>query len=304
MPGGSPLPDKFMPFKIINKQIISPGIKRLVISAQDIARRARAGQYVGAAPEEGDERIPLSIVEADPLKGTITLIVQDAGLTSKKLTGLSINEEIYSLIGPLGLPASIEKKGVVVCIATGIGTAQILFMARALKNAGNKIIGVIGARTKKALMLETQMRLACHKIFITTDDGTYERRGLATDVLKTLLAREDIHLVYAIGSIDMMQTAVRLTKEKNIPTYVSVSPVMVDCMGMCGACRIKVAGDMVLACVEGPLFDGHKVDFDVLNMRMNAYKENQPWRSQLQPHGPKTNEPKIFKRFLSGILRS
>ncbi len=258
-------------FKIINKQILAPDVKRVDILAPSIAQRIQTGQFVSVCPQEADERIPLSVIEADKEKGIISLIFQEVGYTTTKLGALLINESIFSILGPLGRPATIENKGTVVCIATGIGTAQLLPICRALKKAGNKVIGMIGAKTKRMIMLEAQMRLSCQKIFITTNDGSYERKGLATDVLKEFIDRQEVGLVYAIGSADMMQAVCLLTRPKNIKTFVCVNPIMVDCMGMCGSCRVKVGGRVVLACLDGPEFDGHKVDFDFLNIRMNAF---------------------------------
>jgi ferredoxin/flavodoxin---NADP+ reductase len=221
-------------------------------------------------------------------------------------------------LGPLGRPARIEKKEAVICIATGMGIAQILPVCRAFKNTGTKVVGIIGAKTKRALMLEPQMRLACSKIFIATDDGSYERRGLATDILKEFIEKQDAGnaategspkdlrclLVYAIGSVEMMRTVCRMTKERGIKTLVKLNPVMVDCMGMCGSCRVKVGGKMVLACVEGPEFDGHKVDFNDLDIRMNAYKEPEGWGSRQLKHRPGRSGSGILTKFLSGILKS
>ncbi len=258
-------------FKIINKQVLAPDVKRVDVLAPAVAMRIQAGQFVSVCPQEGDERIPLTVIEADKDKGTISLIFQEVGVTTKKLGTLPINESIFSILGPLGRPATIENKGTVICVATGIGTAQILPIARALRKAGNKVIGIIGAKTKKMLMLEAQMRLACQKLFIATNDGSYERRGLATDVLKEFIERQEIGLIYAIGSVEMTEAVCALTQKKRIKTLVCLNPVMVDCMGMCGSCRVKIGEKIILACLEGPEFDGHQVDFDFLQTRMNAF---------------------------------
>ena len=185
-----------------------------------------------------------------------------------------------------------------------MGTAQILPICRAFRDKGNKVIGIIGAKTKQALMLEPQMRLACNKILIATEDGSYERRGLATDVLEGFFDQNKVDLVYAIGAVDMMQTVCSMTEQRKIKTFVRVNPVMVDCMGMCGSCRVKVGGEMVLACVEGPEFDGHKVDFKDLNIRMNAYEEPKEWDNRQSKHKLARNESKTLTRFLSGILKN
>ncbi len=300
-------------FPIINKQLLATDVKRLDIEAPDIVKRIQPGQFVLVCPEEGDERIPLTVVDCDKIKRTIALIIHEVGDTTKKLGAFSLRESIYSILGPLGMPARIEKKGTVVCVATGIGTAQMLPIARAFRQAGNKVIGIMGAKTKRDVMLEAQMRLACHRIFMTTNDGSYERRGLATDFLKTMLTQqqspqflhglqelEKVDLVYAIGSVDMMRAVCHLTKDKNIPTLVQVNPIMVDCMGMCGSCRVKVSGHMVLACLDGPEFNGHQVDFDDLEIRMKVSKE---WDNpESKPSLPR-DESKTLAKFLSGILR-
>jgi ferredoxin--NADP+ reductase len=203
----------------------------------------------------------------------------------------------------LGRPARVEKKGVVVCLAAGIGIAQILPVCRAFKEKGNKVVGVIGAKTKKALILEAQMRLGCHKLLIATEDGSYEKRGLATDVFQGFLEKNEVNLVYAIGSVDMMRAVCLLTRGKKVETLVRLNPVMVDGMGMCGSCRVKVGGKMVLACVEGPEFDGHRVDFKDLEIRMNAYEGSKEWGDRQSKLNPKRNGPKTLMKFLSGILK-
>ena len=246
-------------------------------------------------------RIPLTVVDTDQRKGTITIIVHEVGKISSKLAAMTLRHHIFSILGPLGVALSIEKKGTVVCVATGIGAAQILPMARAFKEAGNKVIGVIGAKTKKEILLEAQMRLACHKLVMATNDGSYERKGLATEILQEFMEKEAIHAVYAIGTVDMMEAVAAMTKEQNIPTTVYLNPMMVDCMGMCGSCRVKIGRDILLACTDGPVFNGHLVDFDDYKIRINAFKE-ELWHNPEFKHNPSTNEPKIFKRFLSGIL--
>ncbi len=266
-----------MSFRIVNKQVLAEGIKRIDITAPNIARKIQPGQFVSVCPEENDEHIPLAVTSADPARGYISLIFPELGHTTRKLGALPINESVFSILGPLGLPARVEKKGTVVCIATGIGIAQILPICRALRDKGNKVVGIIGAQSKRVLMLEPQMRLACNKILIATEDGSYEQRGLATDILEGFFDQNKVDLVYAIGAVDMMHTVCSMTEQRRIKTLVRLNPVMVDCMGMCGSCRVKVGGEMVLACVEGPEFDGHRVDFKDLHIRMNAYEEPEEW---------------------------
>ena len=202
----------------------------------------------------------------------------------------------------------IEKTGTIVCVATGIGTTQILPICRAHRKIGNKVIGLIGAKTKKLLMLEAQMRLSCHKLLIATDDGSYIKRGLATDPLRELLHQEKIHLVYAVGSVDMMQAVAAMTQEREIPTRVSLQPVMVDATGICGSCRVKVGGRIVLACVEGPEFDGHRVDFHDLKIRTDAFgagkNKDRTWFNRKSIPYPLKNASGVFRKFLAGILKS
>jgi len=290
-------------FEIINKQLVTNGVKRLDISAPDISKKVQPGQYISICPEEGDERIPLSVVASDAGKGTISIIFQEIGQTTGKLGTLPINESIFSILGPLGVPSKVEKRGVVICIATSIGIAKILPICRANKDIGNKVIGIIGAETKRDLLLEAQMRLLCNEVFITTEDGSYERKGLATDILKGIIAEKKVKFVYAVGSVEMMRNVCHMTKNKKIPTSVQLNPIMVDCIGMCGSCRVKVGGKTVLACMDGPEFDGHKVDFDDFEKRKKAIEECDKCHNQkLKPKAQK-KESGTLMRFLSDLLR-
>lgn len=291
-------------FEIVTKQILAENIKRVDIHAPQIARKAQAGQFVSVSPEEGDERIPLSIIDCDSNKGMISLIFREVGETTGRLGSLPIGESVYSILGPLGKPAKISKKGIVVCVATGIGTAQILPICRAFKRAGNKVIGVIGAKNKKSLLLEPQIRIACEKILIATEDGSYENKGTATVTLQNLIEKDKVNLVYAIGSVEMLQAVSQATKKKNIKTMVHLNPMMVDCVGMCGSCRVKVGGKMVLACIDGPEFNGHKVDFNDYLIRKRAYEEIPEWQHQKLPLSLKRKESRTLTRFLSGILKN
>lgn len=260
-----------MEFKIVNRQILSEGVRRVDVLAPLIARKVKAGQFVRVRPQEGLGYIPLTVVEADAGRGVISFIVQQVDPSTTKLGEMPIGGSLFSVLGPLGLAARIEKKGTVFCVATGIGVSRMLPICRALKKQGNRVIGVIGANTKRKLLFEAQMRVVCNKIYVATDDGSYERRGLATDIFKQLIQTEECHGVYASGTVEMMQAVSALTKEKGIQTFISVNPMMVDCVGMCGSCRIKVNDKMVFACVDGPVFDAHTVDFDILRMRFNAF---------------------------------
>ena len=288
-------------FKILNKQILSKDIHRFDIQAPHIAEKYIPGQFLSLATSEGSARLSLPIVDTDTRKGSVMVIVHETDRLSRAFAALTLRDTIYSVLGPLGIPTPIEKKGVVVCIATGIGAAQVLPIARALKKQGNKVIGIVGAKTKRSILLESQMRLTCNKIFLATNDGTYERKGLATDILKDILEKEDVAHVYAVGSVDMMRQVSGMTHDRVIPTTVYLNPMMVDCMGMCGSCRVKIGDETVLACIHGPAFHGHFVDYDYYQTRLNAFEED-IWRNQQLTHNPVKNESGTFKKFLSGIL--
>ena len=283
-------------YKIIHKQVIAQDIKKIDITAPLIASRALPGQFVMVTPVRGEHNIPMTIVDSDERRSVISLLVHEIGPATRKLGDLSIGESVYQMVGPLGQPAEMDKYGLCICVAAGIGAAQILPICRGLKKKGNKVIGIIGAKSKKVLMLESQMRVLCDEVFITTNDGSYERRGLATGLLKELLNKYTVHRVYAIGSAEMMQTAAQLTKEKNIPLRVTLNPYMVNGLGLCGSCRVTVGGEFKLACVDGPEFDGHKVDYQDLSQRMNTM-EYRSWGDQTRPL--------ILKRpGLAGLVKS
>ncbi len=300
-----------MNFKITNKQALSSDIKRLDVIAESIAQRVQQGQYVIVRPTKSWQRIPLTVVESDPQRGTISLIFQETDQATKQLGSLQINDEILNILGPLGRPAVIQKVGVVVCLATGIGTTQILPICRAHRKVGNKVIGIIGAKTRRALMLEAQMRLTCNEVLVATNDGSYMKRGLATDVLRELLKKEKLNLVYAVGSVDMMQAVAAMTREKNIPTRVNLNPIILDGTGQCGACRVVVNNQTVLACVDGPEFEAHQVDFEYLKIRMNAFEikkdadgEEIECFNRKSIRKPRTEETGILPKFLSGIRKN
>ena len=255
---------------ITNKQLLAQDVKRLDIQAESIASKIRPGQFVIIVPQEKSEWIPMSVAESDPHKGTISIIFKEIGDATRELGNIPINDSLYSVMGPFGQPATIEKRGTVICVATGVGIAQILPICRALKKAGNKVIGVIGAKTKKDLILETQMRLTCYKLQITTEQGYYMRRGKATDAVQEIINKEKISLVYATGSVEMMKVVCDMTKKKHIKTLVQVNTNIQCGAGICGACRAKVNEQVVFSCIDGPEFDGHSVDFDYLKTRKKA----------------------------------
>jgi len=273
-------------YKIIHKQAIAQDIKKIDISAPLIAARALPGQFAMVTPVAGEHNIPMTIIDSDERRSMISLLVHEVGPATRKLGELSIGDCIYQIVGPLGQGAQMDKYGLVICVATGVGAAQILPICRGLKKKGNKVIGIIGAKSKKMLMLESQMRVVCDEIFITTNDGSYERRGLATGLLKELLNKYLVHRVYAIGSVEMMQAAAQMTKEKNIPLRVTPNPYMVNGLGLCGSCRVKINGQYLLACVDGPEFDGHMVDYQNLSQRINAL-ESRPWEDLFPLINPK-----------------
>jgi ferredoxin--NADP+ reductase len=273
-------------YKIIYKQVIAQGIKKIDIMAPAIAARALPGQFVMVTPVSGEHNIPMTIIDSDEKRSVVSVLVHEVGSATRQLGGLSIGEAVYQVVGPLGRAAEMDKYGLVICVATGIGAAQILPICRGLKKKGNKVIGIIGAKSKNELMLEPQMRVVCDEIFITTNDGSYERKGLATGLLKELLDKYTVQRVYAIGSVEMMQAAARMTEEKNIALRVTLNPYMVNGLGLCGSCRVKIDGQYRLACVDGPQFDGHKVDYNDLSQRMNASEPVQ-WENHAPRVSPK-----------------
>ena len=285
-------------FNIVSKQLIALNIKRIDIAAYSIATKVLPGQFIMITPVTGLKSIPMSVVDTDERKGAISLIVHEVGPVTKALGDMSIGDKVVSIVGPLGRPSVIEQYGIVICVATGIGTAQILPICKALKKKGNKVIGIIGAKSKKVLMLESQMRVVCDELFIATNDGSYERRGLASQILNDLLDKYKVNAVYAIGSVDMMQYATRMAKDRNIPIWVTVNPYMVNGLGICGSCRVKVGQAFQMACIDGPQFDGRHIDFDDLNRRDQALKEN-TWEKPSLPFKQKSDGlPTLMKSFL------
>ncbi len=257
--------------KILNKQIIAANVKRIDVLAPDIAAKIQPGQFIMVAPDENGERIPLPVVDSDFKKGSMGLIFQENSFWTRRLGQLQIDDEIPVVLGPLGVPIKILRLGTVVCIATGLGVLAILPVARALKKEGNKVIGILGAKNKKSLMLEPQMRLICNKLSVATEDGSYIKRGLATDCFQEVLKTEEIHGLFAAGSPEMMRAVAAVTREKKIKAWVMLNPVMLDGTGLCGSCRVTVGGRSLLACVEGPVFDAQEVDYEDLKIRMKAY---------------------------------
>ena len=268
--------------KIINKEQLAQDVVKIILEAPQIARKAKAGQFVVLITDEEGERIPLTLADWDEQKGTIGLIFQKVGYTTRKLGALNTGDNIQHLLGPLGHPTEVSKLGTVVCIGGGVGIAEVYPVARAFKEAGNRVIGIIGSRCKDLLILEKEMKEVCDELFITTDDGSYSRKGLVTDVLKELfeVMEKSTHtkfpdLVYCIGPLPMMKAVSDLTKDYQIKTIVSLNPVMVDATGMCGACRCSVGGKTLFGCVDGPDFNGHEVNFEELTKRLNLFKKQE-----------------------------
>ncbi len=262
-------------YKILSKEKLAESITRLVVYASDAVRNAGPGQFVVVVPDAAGERIPLTIADFDRAQGTITIIFQEVGFSTVKLGRMNVGDIIHALLGPLGRPSRIEKFGTVACIGGGVGIAEVLPVARALKQAGNRVIGIIGARTKKMLILEKELSAVCDELLIATDDGTFGEKGFVTDVLAKLLLKGDVSYVYAVGPVPMMKRVSEMTRPLNIKTVVSLNPVMVDATGMCGVCRCKVAGKTVFGCVDGPEFDGHSIDFDELEKRLGFFKQEE-----------------------------
>ncbi len=265
-----------MSSKILEKEKLAPNITRLVISSPHISRIARPGQFVVLIPSPVAERIPLTIADFDREKGTISIIFQIVGATTKVLDSLKVGDEIPHLLGPLGIPSHIEKFGNVVVIGGGVGIAEIYPVVKAMKEAGNEVITIIGARSKDLLICEKELLVLSSKFYITTDDGSYGRKGFVSDELIDLIDSElKINRVIAVGPVPMMKACCSLTKTKGIKTIVSLNPLMLDATGMCGVCRVTVSGKTAFACVDGPEFDGHEVDFEELSSRLNMYKDKE-----------------------------
>ena len=261
-------------FKIVHAQFIAPGIKRFVIEAPRIARKQRPGQFVIIRVNETGERIPLTIEKSDPEKGTVNIVVQSIGKTTNLLNSLETGDSILDIVGPLGKPSEIENFGTVVVMGGGVGTAMAYPSASALKKAGNRVITIIGGRNKDLVILEKEMREVSDTVFVTTDDGSYGDKGLVTDRLRQLIDNGTrIDEVLAVGPIPMMKAVADMTRKEHIKTMVSLNPIMIDGTGMCGGCRVLVEGKSEFACVDGPEFDAHRVDFAILVQRNAMYRD-------------------------------
>lgn len=275
-------------FQILETRLLATAVKQFKIAAPEIARKRKPGQFVVLRINEEGERIPLTMADADPQAGVITLIFQEVGKSTAKLGKLKAGDSISDLIGPLGVPTHIEKFGTVVCVGGGIGIAPVYPIAKALRQAGNTVLSIIGARTKDLLILEEEMAQVSNVLKVSTDDGSYGYHGFVSDVLQDVIDQgTNINLVVAIGPVPMMRVVCNVTRNKNIKTVVSLNPIMVDATGMCGACRVTVGGRTRFVCVDGPEFDGHQVDFAELVKRQRAYleQEKKAYESFLHPSG-------------------
>lgn len=258
--------------KILKTQELAPSIKLFEFDAPLIAKKAKPGQFVVLRVNEPGERIPLTIADTNKDKGILTIVFQEVGKSTKLLGTLKAGDEIMDLIGPLGKPSEIEKYGTVVCIGGGVGTPEIYPVARALKEKGNKVISIVGARSRDLLIMEQEMKSVSDELYITTDDGTYGKKGFVTDELKRMINEKiKIDCIFAVGPVIMMKAVTDVTRPCNIKTIVSLNPIMLDATGMCGVCRVEVGGETKFACVDGPEFDGHKVNFDLLMKRLRTY---------------------------------
>jgi NAD(P)H-flavin reductase len=277
-------------FGIIYRETLATKIHLFKIEAPAIARKALAGQFVVVRIDEKGERIPLTLADWDGKEGSVTVVFMEVGATTSRLALLRAGDSIADFVGPLGVPTHIDKFGTVVCVAGGVGVAPITPIARALKEKGNKIISILGARSKDLLFWEDKLRSVSHQLIVTTDDGTYGRKGVVTEPLKELLETgKKIDRVIAIGPSIMMKFCAQTTRPFGVKTIVSLNPIMVDGTGMCGCCRVSVGGVTKFACVDGPDFDGHQVDWDLLFARQRTYlneekRSSEQWQAQMSKY--------------------
>ena len=257
--------------KIVGKEYFSDKVVKFEVEAPLIARSRRAGHFVIVRVGKKGERVPYTIASADPQKGTITLVIQRVGKSSEKVCQLEVGDYITDMVGPLGKATHIEKFGTVVCAGGGVGVAPMLPIIEAMKAAGNKVISVLGARSKDLIILEDQVRAHSDEVIIMTDDGSYGEKGLITQGVEKVILREQVDLCVTIGPAIMMKFVSELTRKYEVPTIASLNTIMVDGTGMCGACRVTVGGKTKFVCIDGPEFDAHQVDFDEMLMRLEAY---------------------------------
>lgn len=263
-------------YKILQKEKLAPGIWLMKVDAPFVARRAMPGQFIILRVKEEGERIPLTIADYDRQQGWVTIIFQEVGLTTRLLAKLNEGDNILDFVGPLGRPSELDGLKRVLCIGGGVGVAPLYPQIKYLWEKGTSADVIVGARSKEYLILENEIRGICDNLYITTDDGSYGRKGFVSDVLKELLEQGNKYdTVIAIGPLIMMKVVSGITKQYNVPTIVSMNPIMVDGTGMCGGCRVTVGGEVRYACVDGPDFDGHLVDFDEAMRRQRMYREEE-----------------------------
>lgn len=263
-------------YKILLRQDLVSNVHLFKIAAPDVAKKAQAGQFVIIRLDEKGERIPLTIADWDAKEGSVTIVFMEVGTTTHRLAWLKSGDSIANFVGPLGLPTHIEKFGTVVCVAGGFAVATIMPIARAMRDKGNKVIAIMGARNKNLIFWEDELRRVSDQLIVTTDDGSYARKGLVTEPLRELLeGHERIDRVIAIGPSIMMKFSAKTTQPFGVKTIVSLNPIMVDGTGMCGCCRVSVGGVTRFACMDGPDFDGHQVDWDLLFARQRTYLDEE-----------------------------
>lgn len=271
---------KIMGYKILSKTELCPNQYELTIDAPYVVKNAQAGQFIILRVDEEGERVPLTIADINKEKGELTIVYMAVGYSTKKLAQLGVGDEIADVVGPLGQPTHIKKYGTVVCLAGGYGAAPCYLISKAFKEAGNKVYMIMGARNRDLIFWQDKMKDACTELFITTDDGSLGEKGFVTQVLERIMNNEKVDYAIAVGPMPMMRAVANLTKDKGIYTEASMNPIMVDGTGMCGACRVTVGGEVKFACVDGPDFDAHKIDFDEVINRTKIYKDQEKYRDE------------------------
>ena len=264
-----------MGYEILYKKELCTNQYEIRVKAPFITKNAKAGQFIILRTDKNSERIPLTIADYDREKEELTIVYMAVGYTTKKLAALEVGDEIEDIVGPLGVPTHIENYGTVVCLAGGYGAAPCYLIAKAFKDAGNKVYMIMGARNKDLIFWEDKMKSACTELFITTDDGSYGKKGFVTNVLEDIIAKEQVDYAIAVGPMPMMRAVAEMTRPHSIKTDASMNPIMVDGTGMCGACRVTVGGKVKFACVDGPDFDAHQIDFDEVINRCRVYKDQE-----------------------------
>ena len=258
-------------YPIEQVEALNPEVTRMVVRAPEIAKKIKPGQFIMLRIDEQGERIPLTIADSYTTAGTITLVVQAVGKSTKKICDKAVGDSLHDVVGPLGQATKIEKVGTVVCCGGGVGVAPLLPIIRAMKQAGNRVVSVLAGRNKDLIILEDEVRRSSDEVVIMTDDGSYGQKGLVTEGVEQVINREKVDQVVTIGPAVMMKFVALLTKKYDIPTVCSLNTIMVDGTGMCGACRVTVGGRTRFVCIDGPEFDAHQVDFDQMMMRLHAY---------------------------------